>query len=137
MPPAKTWKKKERQLAALFGTVRRPLSGGNSSQGERRDDAQHPTLFLECKYSARHALWKLWRFAKECCRKELRHPKRRPVIGLYETGQTGGRCLLVIHEDDLLKVARERIEALYQQSKAPSLYEALDCFSTLSVEGRL
>ena len=110
MPPTQTWKQKERELAALFGTVRRALSGGNSSQGNRRDDAHHPHIFLECKYAARHAVWKLWRFAKSCCQKELRHPKRRPVLGLYARGESG--ALLVVHENDLIVVTLNRLRTL-------------------------
>jgi hypothetical protein len=118
MPPTKTWKNKERDLANLFGAVRRPLSGGNSSQGTRRDDANHPRLFLESKYSIRHAVATLWRFAKACCQREMRHPKRRPVVGLYEKGDP--RCLLVINEDDLLFVALELIKALIKDHSDPS-----------------
>lgn len=108
--PSKTWKHKEAEFAALFGTVRRPLSGGNSSQGQRRDDALHPRLFLECKYAIRHAVWGLWKFARECCQREIRHPKRRPVVGLYLKGES--TCLLVVHESDLLAVTAERVRQI-------------------------
>lgn len=114
MPPTKTWKSKERSLADLFGTKRRPLSGGNQNQGNARDDAQHPHLFIESKYSMRHAIWTLWRHCKNCCRKEMRFPKRVPVIGLYAKGEPD-KCLLVIHEDDLFRVTAARLDALIDE----------------------
>ena len=110
MPPTHTWKSKERQIALWFGTVRRALSGGNSNPDELRDDAHHKSLFIETKYRKSHAVWALWRFAKACCAREIRLPKRRPVVALYECRQEG--ALLVIHQDDLLAVALARLDTL-------------------------
>jgi hypothetical protein len=42
-----TWKNFERVVAALFGTKRTSLSGGNSKI--TRSDTMHPYLFIECK----------------------------------------------------------------------------------------
>lgn len=114
-PPTKTWKAKERIFAALFGTVRRPLSGGNGSHGNERDDAEHDSLFLECKYSKRHRIWSLWRFCQDLCRREAhRRNKRRPIIGLYAHGEPD-KCLLVVHEDDLFHVAAARLDVMESQ----------------------
>ncbi len=97
--PRQRWKDAEDRLAVLFGSTRRPLSGGNSKTG--RDDSLHPRLFLECKFSKRHALWRLFREVRERAKAE----KRTPVIGLAEKAAKG--VLLVIHQDDLLEVAAE------------------------------
>lgn len=52
----KPWKKAERQLAALFGAKRRPLSGmTHATHQTGGDDAEHPTLFIEAKYTASSA----------------------------------------------------------------------------------
>lgn len=129
---AGTWKHKERDLAALFGTARRPLSGGNSSHAESRDDAEHDRLYLECKYSVRHALFSLWRFCRQNTRREARRSKRRVVIGLYERGQP--EALLLLHQDDLLHVAIERLIVLFKNRDLPwNVGEAQDLLHKLQV----
>lgn len=119
MPPSKTWKSKEAELAALFGTTRRPLSGGNSSQGLERDDALHPRIYLECKYSIHHKVWSLWRLCWSHCRREPKLSKRIPVVGLYEKGKA--ECLLVIHQNDVIAAAAEIIAAQSPMSPLPAL----------------
>ena len=117
-----TWKHKEREFARLFGSERRALSGGNSKSGGR-DDAHHEHLYLECKYSARHKLWALWRHVAACAARETRIPKRRVCIGLYETKMPG--ALLVMHESDLLGVAVELLAELMKTKDYPySRYES-------------
>lgn len=46
----KAWKKVERRVAAYFGTVRNPLSGGNARHS--RSDSLSTTLFIEVKHGA-------------------------------------------------------------------------------------
>lgn len=94
-----TWKRSEGRLAAIFGTTRRPLSGGNDKRG--RDDSLHPVLFLECKHRKQHALYSLYRMVLTHARKE----GRTPVIGLQQKGSPG--MLLVVHSDDMSAVVRE------------------------------
>lgn len=45
----KTWKAFERRVAKILGTVRTPLSGGNSRH--TRSDTLHEDLYVEVKYS--------------------------------------------------------------------------------------
>ena len=52
-----TWKKGEAKIAAMFGTRRTPLSGGNS--GHTRSDTLHLDLFIEVKHSKKYPLEKL------------------------------------------------------------------------------
>ena len=92
------WKKAERRLAQLFGTRRRPLSGSN--QGGGSDDAMHPDLYLESKYTRQSALWTLYRDTAH----KAQQAGKIPVIGIQEKGSHG--TLLVIHSSDLLAVAR-------------------------------
>lgn len=133
MPPTKTWKQAERRLASLFGTTRRALSGGNSKSGGR-DDAHHPRVYLECKHSIRHALWELWRKCRRQTGQELKKPKRRVAIALYEKGKEG--ALLVVHQDDILQVALQVFEALTNEPEFPySRHEADELIRKLEVMG--
>ena len=65
----------------------------------------HERLFLENKYSKSHAMWTLYRDTKAKADKE----GRTPVIGLQEFRKKG--ILLVIHSDDLQRVAAEAVSA--------------------------
>lgn len=87
------WKKAERRLASLFGTKRRPLSGGN--QGGGRDDSLHHSLFLECKWSSSSSLWTLY----DKTRKMARREGRVPVLGHALKGRPG--ILLSVLSTDL------------------------------------
>jgi hypothetical protein len=98
MPPTKTWKSRERKIAAYFGTQRTPLSGGNS--GHTRSDTLHPTLFIEAKHRKRHAVISLWEETKKLAEKE----SKTPVIALTQHGKHG--FWIMMHSDDLLDVAR-------------------------------
>ena len=104
MTVSRTWKLAEGRLAALFGTVRRPLSGMNSRSGGS-DDGMHQTLYLENKLRERHTVWSLFREVKKQATKE----GKVPVIGLQEKHKPG--ILLVIHSDDLPAVLEAYAEA--------------------------
>ena len=97
------WKKAEDRLAKLFGTRRRPLSGGNSGGG--RDDGLHPVLFLENKHGRTVPLFGLYKDTKKKAKKE----GRVPVIGLQKYRSPG--ILLVIHSDDFPTVVKEWMKA--------------------------
>lgn len=97
--PTKTWKGRERKIAAYFGTVRTPLSGGNS--GHSRSDSRHPRLFLEDKHRKRHAVISLWDETKKLAEKE----GKTPVIALTQHGRHG--FWIMCHCDDLQVVAAE------------------------------
>lgn len=101
------WKRSERELARYFGTERTPLSGGNSKH--TRSDSLHEKLYLENKTQMRSRIWTLYRDAKAKAKRE----GKIPVVGLQEHGSHG--ILLVIHSNDLLEVASERIKASTQQ----------------------
>ena len=122
--PDKAWKVAERRLAGLFGTVRRALSGGNSKSGGR-DDGQHKRLFLESKYRTKQPLWSLWDACLDSCRREPKLRKRRPVIALFERGRHG--CLVCVHEDDILLIAAEYLEAAQQYDFANQLRSIAKC----------
>jgi hypothetical protein len=62
-------------------------------------------------------VWRLWRHCLACAGKELRKPKRRPVIALYEKGAKG--ALLVVHQDDLIHAAIEAVEAVVNRPDFP------------------
>lgn len=50
MTPDAGWKRDERRVAQYLGTIRTPLSGGNSRH--TRSDTLHPTLYIEVKTGA-------------------------------------------------------------------------------------
>lgn len=56
-----TWKSCERRIAAMFGTVRTPLSGGSSRH--TNSDTLHPELYIEIKKRKRPLLRKRHRDA--------------------------------------------------------------------------
>jgi hypothetical protein len=90
-----TWKSRERQAAALFGAKRQRCSGSSGRDDETCSDSTHPTLFIESKLRARHAVRSLWEATAKLAKKE----GKTPVLALYDKGKRGS--LLVIHQDDL------------------------------------
>ena len=105
--PDAPWKKAERRLAAMFGSVRRPLSGGLSRSGGR-DDSMHERLFISSKYSSQDSfpLFSLWKQEQEKAKIE----GKTVVLGFTRRNFKGR--LLVIHSDDLEEVAIEYLEHL-------------------------
>ena len=100
--PDKSWKRKEREAAHLFG-CHRQIGSGVSGLGERsKSDSDHPRLFIEVKHYARQAVRSLWREVALKATKE----KKTAVLVLYEKGKPGG--LIVVHEDDLDTLIDER-----------------------------
>jgi len=93
MPPTNTWKQRERQVAADFGTKRTPLSGGNS--GHTRSDTLHPTLFIEHKHRKAHAVVKLYDETAEMAASE----GKVPVVTLSQHGRAG--YLIVVAPEHL------------------------------------
>ena len=77
----KVWKQAERRVAALFGTTRTPLSGGNGRQ--TRSDTLHPRLYIESKYRQRFALVDLFIETMGKAAKE----GKLPVVVLVEKRQ--------------------------------------------------
>jgi hypothetical protein len=95
--PTKTWKARERQIAAFFGAERTPLSGGNSKH--TCSDTLHETLFIEQKHRKRHSVVTLWDKTKKLAAKE----GKTPVVTLTEHGRPG--FWLLVHCDDLEAIA--------------------------------
>jgi len=97
--PTATWKSRERQIAARFGSKRTPLSGGNS--GHSRSDSLHKSLFIEAKHRKKHTVISLWEATKILAEKE----SKVPVIALTQHGKQG--FWIMCHVDDLQRVAEE------------------------------
>jgi hypothetical protein len=96
-----SWKRRERNAAAIFGAKRKPLSGSCGRDDETRSDSTHPTLFIETKLRAASAARSLWEQTRDLARRE----GKTPVLTLYSKGKPG--ALIVVHEDDLAVVAAE------------------------------
>lgn len=99
----KAWKQAERRFAKLFGTRRRPLSGGN--QGGGRDDSMHEVLFLEHKLCSTSAIWTLHDKTKDLAKKE----NRTPVIGISLRRRPG--ILIVVSSQNLDVLLEEYAKA--------------------------
>lgn len=97
--PKTTWKSVERRIASFFGSVRNPLSGGNS--GNTRSDSRHDKLFIEAKYRQRHSVITLWRETSILAKKE----NKTPVVCLAEKGKEG--FWVMCHSSDLKTIAQE------------------------------
>jgi len=54
-----TWKRREREVCARFGTTRKPVSGRQRDRGG--DDGEHPRLHIQVKHGRQNgrefALW--------------------------------------------------------------------------------
>ena len=100
-----TWVRAERSAAALFGALRRPLSGSSNRDDQGTDDAIHPVIYLESKLREAHAAWTLWRQVNMAARKV----GKVPVVSLREKHAKGE--LLVIHSGDLAAVVVEWLRA--------------------------
>ena len=83
-------------MAALFGTVRAPLSGSNG--GVTGSDSLSDDLYIEVKMRKKHALWRLYDDTKKGAKKE----GKIPVMAIGETGRKG--ALIVVHSDHLKDV---------------------------------
>ena len=89
----KVWKRAERIVAKIFGTVRTPLSGGSSRH--TRSDTLHKKLFIEIKYRKKHGLMSLWREVKQQAKDE----DKVPLIALREKGSK--YTLIAVEVNDL------------------------------------
>lgn len=92
-----TWKRRERKIAAFFGTKRTPLSGGNSGHGTR-SDSLHDKFYIEAKYRARQAVWNLYLETDELASKE----GKKSILTLCQKNEQG--FLIVVHNEDFEEV---------------------------------
>lgn len=94
----KVWKAFERTVAKFFTSTRTPLSGGNGKQ--TRSDTLHDELFVECKYSAKSALYSLYQETSIKAKVE----EKIPIICTKKKGTDG--FLITIHSSDFESVCR-------------------------------
>jgi hypothetical protein len=90
-----SWKRREREAAAIFRALRQPLSGSSGRASITTSDSDHPRLYIECKLRERHSVRTLFDKVWEKAVRE----KKLPVLTLYDKGRPG--CLIVIHSADL------------------------------------
>jgi len=94
------WITLEHKAAAIFGTIRRPLSGSRSGLGGS-DDAIHPRLYLECKHAKKIALCTLWHEAQSKAKNE-----GKSVVLAHKLYTMRG-MILSFHEDDAITFIQE------------------------------
>lgn len=96
----KVWKARERQVARLFGTERRPVSGRQRDFGG--DDAEHPRIHIQSKYGRQNAReFALWDIASAVAAGNNKTP-----IVVY-TAPHRREVLVLCRIEDLEKVAKE------------------------------
>ena len=105
--PEKAWKADERKVAKFFGTVRNPLSG--SASRHTSSDSLHENLFIDNKREQNHSILNRWRIIQLKAKLE----RKIPVLTLTEPKQAG--FWIVVHSDDLLKVAEGAQKAMKQK----------------------
>jgi hypothetical protein len=94
-----TWKKRERDAAALFGARRQRCSGSSGRDDCSRSDSTHPDLFLETKLRQRHAAVALLDETRTLARRE----GRTPLLALATKNRPG--IVLVLAAEDLPTIA--------------------------------
>lgn len=98
-----SWKRRERNAAALFGSKRKLLSGSAGREGETRSDSTHSRLFIEAKLRSASAVRTLWEDTAAKAKKE----GKTPVAIVYTKHKHG--ALIVVHEKDFDKIVAERM----------------------------
>ena len=95
-----TWKRREREIAAMFGTVRRPVSGRRGDKGG--DDCEHSRLHLQCKHGRQNSReFALFDIAEAVATGN----GKIPVIVM--TAMRRSEVLVLCRIEDLGKVAKE------------------------------
>lgn len=100
-----TWKARERQAAAIFGTRRQIGSGSGGRADQTRSDSLHPRIFLETKLRASSAVRTLFDKTAVMAKKE----GKVPCLAIFDKGRQG--ALLVFHADNLIEIAAELLAA--------------------------
>lgn len=121
-----TWKRRERQAAALFGARRQRLSGSSGRDDESESDSTHPRLFVETKTRANHAARTLYDETKVKAKKEGKFA----VLALATKGRKG--TLLCIHSDDLIEFAKIALESIQQPLEWSTVLAETDAANRLS-----
>jgi len=82
------WKQLERRVAKFFGTVRTPLSGGNSRI--TRSDSLHNKLFIEIKSRRKVPFLKQFRETI----KQAKQENKLPVFVIHEANHKDDICFM-------------------------------------------
>ena len=101
-----TWKQRERDVAAYFGSERTPLSGGNSKH--TRSDTLSTCFYVEVKYRQHHAAVELFLDTA----KKAALEKKLPVVVLAEKGKPGFYILTSEKFFPLVATQLSRIKAI-------------------------
>jgi len=107
-----TWKRRERDSAALFGTRRQIGSGSGGRADQTRSDSLHPRIFLETKLRASSAVRTLFDKTAAMAKAE----SKIPVLALFDKGRPG--ALLVFSADHLIEIAAELLAARDEAAEA-------------------
>ena len=98
MTAKSTWKRVEREVAALFGTRRVPLSGANSGHGTHSDTLS-PDMYVEVKYREKFAIFGWF---EDVVRKATKENKT-PILALKRKSHKG--VIFVVRYEDIVGIA--------------------------------
>jgi hypothetical protein len=89
-----TWKRRERQAAAIFRARRQVLSGSSGRDDRSKSDSTHESLFIETKLRVHHPVDRY----RACARLARVGLARTPVLALIDAA---GRQLRAVAPDEL------------------------------------
>lgn len=110
-----TWKRREREAAAIFGARRQVGSGSGGRADQTRSDSLHKKLFIETKLRASSATRNLWEQTAALAKKEA----KTPVLMLYAKNKMG--ALVVVHENDIGAMLEEYLAAKAARDEAAAV----------------
>ena len=97
-----TWKRREREVAARFGTTRKPISGRQRDRGG--DDCEHPRLHIQHKHGKQNSReFVLWDIASAVAAGN----NKIPIVTI--TAPHRSEILVTCRLEDLAAVAKEVI----------------------------
>lgn len=96
-----TWKRHEREAAALFGSKRNRCSGSSGRADLSRSDSMHPRLYIEVKSRAKASMTSLF----DATREEAKREGKLPLLLLSVLNRPG--FVFVCEAKDLAAIAAE------------------------------
>jgi len=106
------WKQVERRVASRLGGRRIPGSGAHREAG-RLGDVNHRVLHVEVKNLADKGHKWLWDLVEKNERDAKGPPKKTPVLALKRKGRGKKGHYWVVHDGDIMTLAREIFVAVH------------------------
>ena len=107
------WKKVERRVASRVGGRRIPGSGAHREAG-RLGDVDHPVLYVEAKHVQDNRIggW-FWDVVEKSEREAKLGQTKTPTVALKKQGRGRKGWYWVVHDGDVMTLAREIFVAIH------------------------